>query len=275
MPDDWASEPPSLAAEPLLRRGAAVMLHHVAMRACGPHELVFGADARRILSSDNAGGSSTLSEALSCELLGRVFERAALLCTELQVAYARPCAIVDYTARLGDARVGVSVTRFLGAAAAQRAGVSIDEAARRLVAKKMRGLQDALNGVAERDLWQRGVLHVFVQSAADAHRVADAYMSSSSLDMRTSAMWITVMPESAAWLFRTSRRASNAAKTSGRKAAASTAAASARRHAAKHEAKAAQRGRSRRDAHHDAGDDDFAVVAADTSPPRRGSRKRR
>jgi len=70
-------------------------------------------EARKLLLSPNAGGSSEWSEAVSFELL-RVLLGVDLLHTEMELEYTPGSKITDYSIRLfGQTIIGVSVTRAL------------------------------------------------------------------------------------------------------------------------------------------------------------------
>ncbi len=97
-------------------------------------------DSRQVLCAQNAGGTSEVSEALSYDVLHRLFG-ATDLKMEMDVAYFPPTSKkTDYVCTMLGKRCSVSVTR---AMAFRRAYT--DEDARELIRKKVAGLLVACN----------------------------------------------------------------------------------------------------------------------------------
>ncbi|KAG0186153.1 hypothetical protein DFQ28_008255, partial [Apophysomyces sp. BC1034] len=126
---------------------------------------VLGRSAQRLLRTPNAGGSSVESEALSIEVLNRLFG-VDLLKTERELRYTTLSGpITDYSCQTtGKYRttLGVSVTR---AMAFRRRFTKQD--ATKLVTKKLRGILRSSQAV-ENETFDRQVLHIWTESGADA-----------------------------------------------------------------------------------------------------------
>lgn len=128
--------------------------------------------ATRVLTEDNAGGSSYISEAMSVELLHRCFG-AALCKTEMELEYwPSNGAITDFSVELaGGIELGVSVTRALQPPKAKPFSEVDAEA---LLRKKLKGVirstETCVNGA-----WSKQLLHVWAQSAKIAARLRAAY----------------------------------------------------------------------------------------------------
>lgn len=137
--------------------------------------VVLGADASRIMNEPNAGGKSTVSEALSMELLQRRFGAHDVL-TEMEIVYWNDYwKKVDYIATLkaGGHRVGVSVTRAFGWRDSE---AFCRDDADRLLAKKLRGLVVARMGLwDDSQVYDRSILHVWCQTQRIADLIWEAF----------------------------------------------------------------------------------------------------
>jgi len=162
-------------------RGLAIMVRgevqptarseHAPLAVLSP---MLGEDAQRCLAADNAGGASRISEALSVELLGRVFG-AKLLKLEMELRYwpAHGC-ITDFSVALeksGGCNVGVSVTRAQGAPGEPYT----IEAAEALLRKKLSGVVRSSQTCLDRDEWTKQILHVWAPTTAAADAIEVAY----------------------------------------------------------------------------------------------------
>lgn len=121
------------------------------------------ADARRVFETDNAGGSSELSEAFSMELLARTLG-ARLHKTELELAYftgdGSASKLTDYSIVLDGRVVGVSVTRACKGWPPVAGAYTVHDALR-LLSKKLLGVNESSRHVSNAD-WTKQMLHVFV-----------------------------------------------------------------------------------------------------------------
>ena len=140
------------------------------------------ASAERMRDTPNAGGNSVISEVLSYELL-KSYANAKLDRTEMEVKYfPEGGSIVDYTCRVQDRTVGVSVTR-----AMKYGGQYCVEDAERLLMKKLTGLRRASRNCFQ-GKWSKAVLHVWAASSRVAALVQHAYWDIISPDARANAL---------------------------------------------------------------------------------------
>jgi hypothetical protein len=133
---------------------------------------------RRLLEEGiNAGGNSIHSEALSFEIMQRVFACKDLV-AEMQVRYtSRHCSMLDYvcTTFKSKLKVGVSVTRAMHFMGSQYM-TKLD--CEQLIVKKLGGLERASRFLVEPV--QIRLLHVFAQDQVVANWVQDVFLSSST-----------------------------------------------------------------------------------------------
>jgi len=123
--------------------------------------LLLGSEATRVVLEPNAGGKSVVSEALSVEYMAQRF-RATDVQTEMELKYwSEHWKKIDYSVRVGNVRVGVSVTRAMGFPT--QAEFTMEDA-RRLLKKKLFGLLVARAGIDESCRFGVAVLHVWCQS---------------------------------------------------------------------------------------------------------------
>ncbi|KAF9190066.1 hypothetical protein BGZ51_008949 [Haplosporangium sp. Z 767] len=154
-------------------------------------------DSLRMLNTPNAGGSSLLSEVLSCEMLNRCLG-ATLAKTEMEIQYLFACQpITDYTITLPNLsphmHVGVSVTRAFAFKGAYR-----KTDCRKLLWKKLAGiLASSRNLVDERFFKQ--ILHVWVPNGKVARTVQATYKNLPVEVTRNTVVIISVV--NAAWVF--------------------------------------------------------------------------
>merc|ERR1712083_1148817 len=121
-----------------------------------PESVSLSSGARRIMLEENAGGQSELSEGFSFEFLRRLFG-ARLVKTEMGIRYWwNSWKKTDYSVRMSGTVVGVSVTR-----AMKYKGIFNRDDARKLLRKKLFGINESTLGVLEQDEWQRQILHIW------------------------------------------------------------------------------------------------------------------
>jgi len=108
-------------------------------------------------NSENAGGSSICSEAMSIQLLHEC-EGADLFKMETEITYDVEGKMTDWIAAVDGQKVGVSVTR-----AYKGPGVSqyFEEDAIQLLEKKLSGILESTANVSQEDAWVKQVLHVW------------------------------------------------------------------------------------------------------------------
>ena len=146
-------------------------------------------DAQRMLLTDNAGGSSRISEALSMECLGRAFG-AKLLSTEMELRYwPSNGSITDYSITFGDTDIafGVSVTR-----AMSRPGEAFSvDSAEALLLKKLNGVLRSSQTCISHDM-KKQILHVWARSEQDANALERAYAKVDAVTISSTIVLITV-----------------------------------------------------------------------------------
>lgn len=122
-----------------------------------PEEIRICSGAKRLMFSENAGGASELSEGFSFELLNECFA-AKLLKTEMEIKYMwfNHWKKTDYSVKIQDTKIGVSVTR-----AMKYQGIFNKYDAIKLLTKKLNGVNESTKGVLQCDEWQRQILHIW------------------------------------------------------------------------------------------------------------------
>jgi hypothetical protein len=145
------------------REAPAFFLHNVDMQQEFNY-VQLGRDARRMLATPNAGGTSILSEVMSMELMQRLLG-AKMSKTEMELVYSTSnTPITDYSCIIPAIngqpakRIAVSVTR---AMAYQRKFKPED--AKRLLTKKLRGVFYSNQTLANESI-ERQILHIWTPS---------------------------------------------------------------------------------------------------------------
>ncbi|PIK36849.1 hypothetical protein BSL78_26318 [Apostichopus japonicus] len=142
--------------------------------------------AEKIRNTPNAGGSSVESEVLSYELLHRCFG-ATLLKTETEIEYfPTGGSITDYTCKLNDNTLGVSVTR-----AWKYRGDFDQEDAIHLLTKKLKGILNATRNAIER--WHKQILHIWTNSNDTAKLLRKEYKKLPNELVSNTVVLITVV----------------------------------------------------------------------------------
>ncbi|KAG0319776.1 hypothetical protein BGZ99_004931 [Dissophora globulifera] len=182
-------------------RPACVIINTSIPRRTRFDDMDWSADALRMLNTPNAGGSSLLSEVLSCEMLNRCLG-ATLAKTEMEIRYLfayQP--ITDYTVTLPNLsprmHVGVSVTRAFAFKGAYR-----KSDCRKLLWKKLTGILASTRNVLNERFFKQ-ILHVWVPNGKVARTVQATYKSLPEEVTRNTVVIISVV--NAAWVF-TNRR---------------------------------------------------------------------
>jgi hypothetical protein len=136
-------------------------------------------DAWRSLIVDNAGGKSSVSEAVSIDYFIKNFGATRIL-VEKEVEYWIDYKMVDYICSINDQRIGVSVTRAM-AVKTDPSGrhvvldlhpdkFTLDDAVR-LLKKKLYGLIVSRNGVTKNHCFYKSILHIWAASQDIADRL--------------------------------------------------------------------------------------------------------
>jgi len=125
-------------------------------------------DSIKMLNEPNAGGSSMISEVLSCEMMVRFFN-ATLLKTEMEVSYwPRGGSITDYTCLVFGKKVGVSVSR----AMKFRGQYEIEDGIK-LLEKKLGGVIQSSKNTLEN--WSKQILHIWAMNKDIANVLTQAF----------------------------------------------------------------------------------------------------
>lgn len=143
---------------------------------------LLGASAHRVLSAENAGGASHISEAMSAEVLERAFG-AAVARTELELRYwPSGGPITDFSVALGDecVQLGVSVTRALHA-----------ETAEALLRKKLGGVIESTRTCCNGG-FRKQVLHVWTRTRKLARALRQAYAAIDAALVADTVVLVTV-----------------------------------------------------------------------------------
>lgn len=178
-------------------RPACVIVNTSIPRLTRFDDMDWSADALRMLNTPNAGGSSLLSEVLSCEMLNRCLG-ATLAKTEMEIRYLfayQP--ITDYTITLPNlsprVHVGVSVTRAFAFKGAYR-----KSDCRKLLWKKLSGILASTRNVVDERFFKQ-ILHVWVPNGKVARTVQATYKSLPIKVTRNTVVIISVV--NAPWVF--------------------------------------------------------------------------
>ncbi|KAF9355814.1 hypothetical protein BGX34_010246 [Mortierella sp. NVP85] len=178
-------------------RPACVIINTSIPRLTRFDDMDWSADALRMLNTPNAGGSSLLSEVLSCEMLNRCLG-ATLAKTEMEIRYLfayQP--ITDYTITLPNLsprmHVGVSVTRAFAFKGAYRKADC-----QKLLWKKLSGILASTRNVVDERFFKQ-ILHVWVPNGKVARTVQATYKSLPIEVTRNTVVIISVV--NAPWVF--------------------------------------------------------------------------
>ncbi|KAG0083691.1 hypothetical protein BGZ92_010551 [Podila epicladia] len=178
-------------------RPACVIINTSIPRGFCFDDMDWSDDSLRMLNTPNAGGSSLLSEVLSCEMLNRCLG-ATLAKTEMEIKYLfayQP--ITDYTVCLPSLsprmHVGVSVTRAFAFKGAYRRSDC-----RKLLYKKLRGILASTKNVIDERFFKQ-ILHVWVPNGKVARTVQATYKTLPIEVTRNTVVIISVV--NAPWVF--------------------------------------------------------------------------
>jgi hypothetical protein len=126
----------------------------------------------KIVSSDNAGGSSVFSEAFAFEWLARC-EQATLLKTETEIAYDTVSKKADLLVEIDSRKVGVSVTRAVAFPFGTR--LYTQDEAKILLERKLKDIALATTSVSLADRWSRTMISVLSYDAQHASVAMQAW----------------------------------------------------------------------------------------------------
>ncbi|KAK2953740.1 putative Signal transducing adapter molecule 2 [Blattamonas nauphoetae] len=161
------------------------------------HKFSFSLDTIRMLSLPNAGGHSENSEALSFEVLYRMFG-AKLVKAEMEIKYDNAgWKKTDYSCTLFGHYIGVSVTRAVGFPSSSDFGPSDAQA---LLSKKLFGICVSNVGVSGEEKWERQILHVWCQNSETAKILQDVYYTLHA-DLRSNSLLLITVAGNHDWIF--------------------------------------------------------------------------
>jgi hypothetical protein len=156
-----------------------------------------GADAERCARSPNAGGRSIVSEALAVEVLARTLNARDVL-TEMEIVVWGGWKMVDFIARVGSTRVGVSVFR---AMKHPHPDLFDQEEADRLMEKKLSGLVIARAGITKRQRHSHALLVSWIQTPEIEKMVVRAFERITADPSYDEVALFTIVAKDAPWLF--------------------------------------------------------------------------
>jgi hypothetical protein len=161
-------------------------------------QISLGADAKRMLNAPNAGGSSVMSEVLSCELMCESFS-ASLQRTEMEIEYWPPNSKkTDYSVSLFGRSIGVSVTR-----AWKLWGEFSIADAQSLLYKKLNGIAASSSTVIQEHGWQKQILHVWTAHSYIAHVLAHVFENDPECEpLRQNTVLMITVSHNADWIYK-------------------------------------------------------------------------
>jgi len=149
------------------------------------------------LNSQNAGGNSEWSEAISFEIMKTLFG-AELICTEMEINYwPMGGKITDYSVRMYDELIGVSVTRAL-----KFKGVFREEDAFALLTKKLYGINESTRLVIEANKWSKQMLHIWAENKNVAEVLMKVWNKMDNKLTANTFVLITVTDKNSEFIFR-------------------------------------------------------------------------
>jgi len=149
-----------------------------------------------ILNLPNAGGTSINSEVFSFEVLQALFN-AQLQATEMELEYyPLGSKITDYSIRVNEEVLGVSVTR-----AMKFNGIFTDEDAHRLLSKKLYGVNASSKAVLKRFRWKKQILHIWAENQHTANVLQRVYDNEISDDLKNNTLVLVTVCDQGAFIF--------------------------------------------------------------------------
>lgn len=149
-----------------------------------------------MLTTQNAGGTSENSEALSYELMHRLVG-VELVKTEMQIRYKHDSSKkTDYLVEFQNKKIAVSVTR---AMKYPNPAFFTPHDAEVLLKKKLFGVHESNAGVSAGDHWSFQILHIWTQTDRIAEILANTY-EELERDLRGDTIVITTVANEP-WLY--------------------------------------------------------------------------
>ena len=154
-------------------------------------------DTERMLNTPNAGGSSAISEAVSFELLHRLFD-AELIATEMEIVYNfENTKKTDLICDINGVSLAISVTR----AMKQKGREFTKESAIRLLEKKLNCVLGSNLAVSDKHAWFKQMLLIWVQDSDIAKIMRETYEKDIDSKYKTNTIVVIVLAERCYFLF--------------------------------------------------------------------------
>lgn len=141
-----------------------------------------------IAETDNAGGSSVMSEIFAYEQLARC-ELAPLLKTETEITYDTAGKITDLLVEVDGRKIGVSVTRAFAFPIGTPYSLS---QATTLLERKLSDIQMSTANVSDADRWEKQILAYLAIDAQAADTVVEAWGNASTALKADTILLVTV-----------------------------------------------------------------------------------
>ena len=152
-------------------------------------------DTEKILSTPNAGGSSVISEAVSFELLNRLFG-AELLATEMEIVYNFDnTKKTDILCEIEGISIAISVTR------AMKYNEFTIEMAIRLLEKKLSCVLGSNLAVSDKYAWFKQLLYIWVQEPEIAKILRETYEDYIKPEYKANTIVLIVLADQCWFLF--------------------------------------------------------------------------
>ena len=151
-------------------------------------------DVQKLLTTDNAGGSSIISEALSFYLVRDLFlffgYDVALDRTEMEIEYVPGSKITDYSIIVNKSTIiGCSVVRFFNYRDLNH--IIDDSEIYRLLSKKLNGINESTMNVINQP-WKKQILHIITPNNALRRRISKAITKLKPELISNTVIFITV-----------------------------------------------------------------------------------
>ena len=158
--------------------------------------LRLSAGAAQLRDLENAGGNSEFSEAMSFDVLARLFG-ARLVKTEMELRYVfAGSKKTDYSVSMYGHTIGVSVTR-----AMKFRGRFNAADAERLLSRKLYGVVASSANVIEPDSWRKQILHIWAQHDYVADELQLVYEKMPAALKADTTVLVTVAGAGRQWMF--------------------------------------------------------------------------
>eukprot|EP01095_Lingulamoeba_sp_RSL-Kostka_P012520 TRINITY_DN4984_c2_g1_i1.p1 TRINITY_DN4984_c2_g1~~TRINITY_DN4984_c2_g1_i1.p1 ORF type:complete len:325 (+),score=90.77 TRINITY_DN4984_c2_g1_i1:287-1261(+) len=170
------------------------------------HDIELCEGANRMMHVPNAGGNSVNSEALSFEMLNKMYN-AQLEATEMELEYyPLGSKITDYAISIENTDVDNNVHKTIYGVSVSRAmkylGVFNHDDARRLLKKKLFGVNESTKAVQQPYIWNKQILHIFAEQDYIFDILKDVYYNELDDYYRNNTLVIiTVCNKNNSWIF--------------------------------------------------------------------------